>query len=48
MRMLLAAVQSAETKADIAACNKLGEEDALERTGTPRADTMPRGGPMHC
>jgi hypothetical protein len=37
---------AAETKADIAACNKLGEEDALDRTATPRADTAPRGGPV--
>ena len=36
---------AAETRADIAACNQLGEEDALERSGTPRADSAPPGGP---
>jgi hypothetical protein len=37
---------AADTKADIAACNQRGEEDALERNAMPRADTAPRGGPV--
>ena len=36
---------AAETRADTSACNKLGEEDALERSGRPRADSGPPGGP---
>jgi len=39
------AKSEAELHADMDICDKTGEEDALLKSGRPRADTAPPGGP---